>query len=48
MFLAQSLPDPDVFYNGVLSKFLPNALAFATACLSTLVAGLIIRAFVNK
>lgn len=48
MFLAQALPDPDAFYNSVLDKFLPNALTFTTACLSALVAGLIIRAFVNK
>lgn len=46
MFLAAFPgPTPDAFYQTVYDLFLPNALAFVTACLSALLAGLIIKSF---
>lgn len=41
-------PEVDTVYKVVADKFLPVAGTFTTACLSIVLAGVIIRAFVLK
>jgi hypothetical protein len=41
-------PDPDTFYKSIFDNVMPNILVFVTACLSVLLAGLVIRAFIAK
>lgn len=41
-------PEVDVLYKIVADKFLPVALTFTTACLSIVLAGAVIKAFVLK
>jgi len=41
-------PKVDTLYNIVSDKFLPVAVTFVTACLSIVLAGAIVKAFVLK